>query len=171
MTHEPAPETPREGRGGTLSDVATAIDGLVVLTRAGLRRSILALVACGVLLAVSTVFSAVLYFRARAQSEHLVEVAARLEAVAAELTKTRAATEQVQERVNERAAAEETKPTVEIQPAPAKAGKPPGAVVVIRPPKAMQRPTAEPAPAPIEIPIKLPEGATQAPADAGLEKR
>lgn len=173
-TEETEPVTPREGRGGTLTDVARAVDTLVVVTREGMRRAMLMILGCAVLLAVSTFAMLLTYLRVHAQTERLETLAFRLEALAEEQAKTRDAAEKTQARVDEQAAAEEQKPTVEIKPTPPKAGKPQGAVVVIKPAK--PKPPidhADVAPTPtIEIPIKLPEAATtQAPLDGGPGKK
>lgn len=153
----------------SISEVAFAVDRLVVLTRAGLKRSILLIVFCGILLAISTMAILFLLLRVSSQTSRLDDLASKLSAISEEQIKTRWVTEQTKEKVETAAQAAEDKPTVEIRPATSASGKP-QAVVVIKARANPKASAASPAPPSIEIPIKLPEGSQLEPTDAGAKK-
>lgn len=162
---------PREPQG-SLTEVAIAVDGLVVVTKLSMKRALVMIIGCAVLLAISTIAIVFTYIRVHSQTARLEELTARLETLAEEQTKTRAAAEKTQEKVDERATADDEKPTLEIKTSPPKAGKP-QAVVVIKPPKTPRPKSPEqPAPAAIEIPVDLPKGTqVSKPPDGGVEKQ
>lgn len=164
---EKEPETPREEKRShaldnatkSIVDVAVAVDGLVVLTREGLRRALLMIATCGMLLLVSTLTMLLTYLRVRAQTNRVEELAGRIEAIAVEQTKARQTAEKTQEKVDDAAKLAADKPTVEI--VPSASGGRAQAVVVIRSPAkdraATSASTGEPST--IELPLKLPEDA------------
>lgn len=162
-------------RQGTLHDVANAVDGLVVITRAGLRRAILSIIVCGVLLFASTIMGFVLLSHIAGQGATLAALTVKLESLAAEQAKMRVVAEKTQEKVDDAAQAAEDKPNIELRPATS-SGKP-QAVIVIKPPRPRPSPSTStsasaPEPAAIELPVKLPDNAQVAkPADGGAEKK
>lgn len=157
----------------SLVRVGNAIDGLVVVTRAGFRRALLAmgaLVLCSLGLVVAVAWLLVRSFATAERVDHLL---AEVEIVAAEQSAAKAATEEVKQKVDKAADAAETKPTIEIAPATSATpgAKAKGAVLVIKaarpkPPSSSSAAASAPAPpaAQIEIPIKLPDAATLKPA-------
>ena len=150
----------------SLTQVAHAVDGLVVLTRAGLRRAILALAACAFLLFGSAVSIGVILVKTSRQTGRIEALAQQLEALASDQAAARRTTEEVKQKVDTAAEKEAAKPTVEILPAAsAKPGRP-NAVVVIKPAH-----TAQPKAAPIEIPVQLPPGSKVQTEDGGPEKK
>lgn len=181
---EPEPETPREGRPSgakalsaatkSIVDVATAVDGLVVLVKAGMSRAIAVIIVSGVFLAISTLGMAFLLYRGYAQTAAIDVLVTRVEQLAANQEQTRKAAEETNAKVDDAKAALESQPTVELVPN-TKAGGRPAAVVRIKPavrPKPPANGPEAPAPAAIELPVKLPPDAKlQAEADGGAEKR
>lgn len=147
----------------SLVRVATAVDGLVVLTRNGIRRALVIMIAC----VAGVVWVLV---RVSAQTDRLEALAAQIERVSEEQGKARTRVEEVKAKVEVAASAAEERPQLEIKPATsASAGaKAKAAVLVIRPPRPKSASGASPdagatsAPAAIEIPLR-PEGVVKEP--------
>lgn len=143
-----------------LKTITDAMDGLLILTRDGLKRTARLLLVCVAALIVCLGALFWNQYRVHEQQQTIDDLTIKLSLLIDEQTKTRQVAEKTAAKVDEQA--DDQRPTVEIVPVPATAGKKASAVVVIKPrkpiPLAGASGSALPAPAPIEIPVKLPEG-------------
>lgn len=176
MIETEGPSTPRNALSEAtraVGNAGVAVDGLVVLVRAGLRRAITIIALCAVLLAASTVAIIMLLTRVHAQTEALAALVARVEALAVVQVETRKTAEETSAKVDDAAKAAEERPTVELVPAASASSGRPSAVVRIKParPKGPPDGSAVPQAPTIELPVKLPPDAQIQTADAGQEKR
>ena len=139
------------------------VDVLTLVVRRGISRAVLFIILATSAVLASTVAAFVIEWSMKDILEQERMNGAQMAVLLETAKSTNTLALQARDVAASAVAVEESKPTIELRPTKTSTPQKPAAVIVIRPPKSQTPAASASAPAPIELPVKLPSDATTLP--------